>query len=54
VRRVGYLEHQFQGRKVTHRRHEPLELINHDVGNWLKNGLEVYLKHASGPFARPR
>lgn len=54
VRRVGYLEYQFHGRKVTHRRHEPLELINHDVGNWLKKGLEVYLKHASGSFARPR
>lgn len=53
IRRVGYLEYQFEGKKVTHRRHEPMELINHDVGNWLKDGLAVYLKHATGVFAAP-
>lgn len=53
IRRVGYLEFQFNGKKVTHKRHEPLELINHDVGNWLKDGLAVYLKHATGKYVEP-
>ncbi len=54
IRRVGYLEFLFKGKKATHKRHEPLELINHDVGNWLKNGLAVYLRHATGEYAKPQ
>ena len=49
VRRVGYLEHKLNGRRPSCRFVEPYQLINFDLGNWLRNPAGFHALYAAEP-----
>lgn len=50
VRRVGYLEYRFDGRKLATEFIEPHQLINYDLGNWMRNPAGFHARYATEPL----
>ncbi|MEM6439073.1 MAG: metallophosphoesterase [Pseudomonadota bacterium] len=50
---VGFLELRFSGDRVSATTHEPRDLLNIDLRNWLKGDDDRYFRIAEQPFRRP-
>jgi 3',5'-cyclic AMP phosphodiesterase CpdA len=50
VRRVGYLEYRFDGRRLSTEFVEPHQLINYDLGNWMRNPEGFHARYGSEPL----
>jgi predicted phosphodiesterase len=50
TRQVGYVSCDFEDDKFDYRYIQPLSMINHDIGNWLKGGMDLYLQNTTLPF----
>lgn len=52
-RRVGYLYYEFKGRNFHCELEEPVDLINHDLSNWFREGIASYRRNIDGAYRGP-